>query len=85
MVSLKTSHHDICPDGQCIAGGEKFTDICIGDGCWLCAGTIVIPGVKIGCKAVVAAGAVVTRDVPSYSLVAGVPASVKKCYKEVLR
>lgn len=80
MVSLKTSHHEIEPNNKCIAGREKFTDIVIGNGCWLCAGAIVIPGVSVGEKCVIAAGAVVTHDVPAYSFVAGVPAVVKKAY-----
>ena len=50
----------------------------IGDGAWLCVGAIVLPGVAIGRNAVVAAGAVVSRDVPPGMLVAGVPARVVK-------
>ncbi len=46
----------------------------IEDGVWLCVGAIVLPGVTIGENAVVAAGAVVTRDVEPGTLVAGVPA-----------
>jgi len=47
-------------------------------GCYLGAGSIVLPGVTVGERAVVAAGAVVTRDVPPGTLVAGVPARVLK-------
>jgi acetyltransferase-like isoleucine patch superfamily enzyme len=50
----------------------------IADGAWLCVGAIVLPGVTIGRNAVVAAGAVVNRDVPPGTLVAGVPARVVK-------
>jgi acetyltransferase-like isoleucine patch superfamily enzyme len=46
----------------------------IHDGAWLCIGAIVLPGVTIGENAVVAAGAVVSRDVEPGMLVAGVPA-----------
>lgn len=57
----------------------KAAPVKIGDGAWLCVGVIVLPGVTIGENAVVAAGAVVNRDVPPNTLVAGVPASpVKK-------
>ena len=45
-------------------------------GCYLGAGSLILPGVTVGEKAVVAAGAVVTRDVPPRALVAGVPARV---------
>ena len=81
MVSLKTSHHFIEPISPCIAGHERFDDITIGDGCWICAGAVVIPGVTIGRKNVVAAGAVVTKDTADYALMAGVPAVQKKLYK----
>jgi acetyltransferase-like isoleucine patch superfamily enzyme len=51
--------------------------VSIGAGCWLGAGTIVLPGAQIGEHVVVAAGAVVTRGkIPAYSVVAGVPARV---------
>jgi len=46
----------------------------IGDGAYLGAGVTVLPGVTIGANALVAAGAVVTRDVAPLTVVAGVPA-----------
>ena len=45
---------------------------------WIGVNAVVLPGVTIGEGAVVAAGAVVTKDVPPYSVVAGVPAKVIK-------
>ena len=48
------------------------------DGCLIGIGAIVLNGVTVGAGALVAAGAVVTRDVPARSLVAGVPAQVKR-------
>ncbi len=45
-------------------------------GCYLGAGALVLPGITVGERAVVAAGAVVTRDVPPGTVVAGVPARV---------
>ena len=45
---------------------------------WIGANAVVLPGVTIGNHSVVAAGAVVTKDVPSHSLVAGIPAKVIK-------
>lgn len=52
--------------------------IVIGDDVWLGAGVIVLPGVTIGSHSVVAAGSVVTRDVPPAAVVGGVPARVLK-------
>ncbi|MFN3410425.1 MAG: acyltransferase [Limisphaerales bacterium] len=48
--------------------------VVIEEGVWLGAGVIVLKGVRIGARAVVGAGAVVTRDVPPGAVVAGVPA-----------
>jgi acetyltransferase-like isoleucine patch superfamily enzyme len=48
--------------------------VVIGDGAWICIGAIILPGVTIGENAVVAAGAVVSRDVPANTMVAGIPA-----------
>ena len=50
--------------------------IVIEDGAWIGAGAIILPGVRIGRKAVVGAGSVVTRDVPPGTVVAGNPARV---------
>jgi maltose O-acetyltransferase len=50
--------------------------ITIGSHVWIGAGATVLPGVTIGDKAVIAAGAVVTKDVPESCLVGGVPAQV---------
>ena len=51
-------------------------NIHIGKNVWIGAGAIVLPGVTVGDNAVIAAGAVVTRDVPENTVVAGTPAKV---------
>ncbi len=48
----------------------------IGDDIWIGANAVILPGVTIGSHSVVAAGSVVTKDVPPHSLVAGVPAKI---------
>jgi tetrahydrodipicolinate N-succinyltransferase len=53
-------------------------DIIIGDDVWLCTNAIICSGIKIGQGAVVAAGAVVTKDVEPYAIVGGNPAKVIK-------
>lgn len=59
-------------------GLEKASPIVVGDNCWFGANVSVMPGVKIGNGCVMAAGSVVTKDVPDNALVAGVPAKVIK-------
>lgn len=55
---------------------EYGKPITIKNGCWICSSATIIGGVTIGENSIVAAGAVVTRDVPSGVIVAGVPAKV---------
>ena len=50
----------------------------IGNDVWICAGSIIRAGVKIGDGAVIGAGAVVTKDVPDFAIVVGVPARILK-------
>ena len=53
-------------------------DVVVGNDVWLGANVVVVPGVTIGDSCVVAAGAVVTKDIPSSSIAGGVPAKVIK-------
>ena len=73
QVMLLTSTHEISESYR-RAGALKLSPIRIGDGVWLGARAMVLPGVIVGDGAIVAAGAVVTKDVPPNTLVAGVPA-----------
>ena len=74
-VTLVTGTHEIDAHGEHVAGKGLGKPISIGDGSWLCTGSIVLPGVSIKAKTIVAAGAVVTKDVVEEgSIVAGVPA-----------
>lgn len=56
--------------------GVSTNPVTIEDDVWIGANAVILPGVTIGEHCVVAAGAVVTKDVPPHSLVAGVPAKV---------
>jgi acetyltransferase-like isoleucine patch superfamily enzyme len=58
--------------------GETRKGIIVGDDCWIGAGCIIVDGVQIGNGCVVAAGSVVTKDIPAFSVIAGVPAKVIK-------
>lgn len=65
-----TLHHDMnSVDFKSI--GEK---VIIEDYAWICSRAIVLPGVRIGKGAVIASGAVVTRDVAPFSVMGGIPA-----------
>ena len=55
---------------------EYAREVRIGDDCWIGGQTIILPGVTIGEGCTVAAGAVVTRDVPPYSVAMGAPVRV---------
>lgn len=74
-VVLATLNHEMDPSHR---KDMHASPIVIGKHVWIGANATVCPGVSIGDGAVVAAGAVVTRDVPSNSVVGGVPAKVFK-------
>lgn len=62
---------------------EKLSKIKIGNDVWLGKNVIITNGVNIGNGVIAAAGAVITKDVPDYAVVAGVPARIIKYrYKE---
>lgn len=76
VMVLTTSHR--VGVAWCRAAELTTAPVSIGQGAWLGARSLILPGVRVGEGAVVAAGAVVTRDVPANTLVAGVPARVIK-------
>ncbi|MEP6755196.1 MAG: acyltransferase [Chthonomonadales bacterium] len=68
-----TSSHDMSnPEHRC--GPAIKMPIVVGNGCWIGARVTVLAGVTIGDGAVVAAGSLVTKNVPAHTLVGGVPA-----------
>ncbi len=69
-VAIWTAQHDWRSPTFAATGGQ----VEVGDYAWLSFRSTVLPGVRVGRGAVVAAGAVVTTDVPDYAVVAGVPA-----------
>ena len=78
-VVLATINHDLNPKEN---RKNHYAAIKIGAHVWIGSNATILPGVTIGDYAVVAAGAVVTRDVPAMTVVGGVPARVLKAIQE---
>lgn len=76
-VEFVTGSHEI-GTAERRAGVGTARTIVVGNGCWIGAKSLILGGVTIGDGAIIAAGAVVTRDVPAHTLVAGVPAVIKR-------
>lgn len=60
------------------AGDFSIAPITVGDGTWIGARVTVLPGVRIGSGCVIAAGSIVTKDLPDNGIYAGVPARLKR-------
>jgi acetyltransferase-like isoleucine patch superfamily enzyme len=75
QVKLVTENHPVDPSNR---KSLDLKSIHIGKNVWLGAGAIILPGVTVGENSIVAAGAVVTKDVPSNMIVGGVPAKFIK-------
>jgi maltose O-acetyltransferase len=88
-VTLATPSHPFLPEERLPQNyPDGFHDleyskpITIKKNCWICSSATIIGGVTIGENSIVAAGAVVTKDVPANSIVAGVPARVIRTIDE---
>lgn len=81
-VMISSENHGMDPE-SCSSYSETpliGKPVEIGEGCWLGEKSMIMPGVKLGKRCIVAAGAVVTKSFPDYSLVAGIPAKCIKTY-----
>ena len=74
-VVLATLNHNLDPEKR---AGMYPSPISIGNNVWIGSNSTILPGVAIGENSVVAAGAVVTNDVPENTVVGGVPAKIIK-------
>lgn len=77
FVRLISDSHDIGKN-QRRTGNPRVDPILIGRGTWVGAGAMVLGGVTIGARSIIAAGSVVTRDVPDNVVVGGMPARIIK-------
>lgn len=78
IVVTALNHNFDSPSLRIDEQGISTNPVVIGDDVWIGANAVVLPGVTIGSHCVIAAGAVVTKDVPDNTLVAGVPAKTIK-------
>ena len=81
-VSIHTENHNFNDiDKPIRLQGATRKGVEIGDDCWIGSKVVILDGVKIGSHVIVAAGAVVNKDVSDYAIVGGVPAKVIKMRK----
>lgn len=78
-VVIATLNHHMEPDRR---GGMDPASVRLEDDVWIGSGAILLPGITIGHGAIVAAGAVVTKDVPPLTIVGGNPAKLIKHISE---
>lgn len=76
VVILTNSHifTDLSLPMRC--QGETVAPVYIGDDVWIGTRVIILPGVRIGNGVIIGAGAVVTKDIPDYAVVGGIPAKI---------
>ncbi len=73
-VCIITRNHDF----EDLDSYTRSSDVCIGDGCWLGSNSIILPGINLGNKVIVAAGSVVTKSFDSNCVIGGNPARIIK-------
>lgn len=78
IIFTNNHHHERTDITMQDQGLTEPKEVIIGDDVWIGARVIIMPGVHIGDGSIVGAGAVVTHDIPSYSIAGGVPARVVK-------
>ncbi len=81
VVITKNHSFDRTDIPMMFQGFEEERPVVIGNDVWIGERVIILPGVHVGDGAILAAGAVVTKDVPPYAIVAGVPAKTIKMRK----
>jgi acetyltransferase-like isoleucine patch superfamily enzyme len=83
-VSVFSENHNFeNPDLPVSVQGETRKGVVINDGVWIGTRAVILDGVTVGMNSIIAAGSIVNRDVPPYSIVGGVPAKVIKSRKSM--
>ena len=77
-VTIATALHSLNAEERNSEKNQRNLPVAIGNNVWIASNVTILPGVTIGDNAVIAAGAVVTKDVPNNVLVGGVPAKIMK-------
>ena len=78
-VVMRTASHNFGDRESYIQDqSHSYGDIIIFDDCWIAANVTILGGVTIGRGSIIGAGAVVTKDVPEFSIAVGVPAKIIK-------
>ena len=78
IVYTSGHKHDRTDIPMIAQGGDEARVVTIGNDVWIGRRAMIMPGVTIGDGCVIGAGAVVTKDIPPYSIAGGVPAKVMK-------
>ena len=79
VAILNSKHnHNRIDIPMVLQGEQKYVNPVIEDDVWIGRNAIIMPGIKIEKGSIIGAGAVVVKDVPSFSIVGGVPAQVIK-------
>lgn len=81
-VIITTQNHGMDPESERSYQRQPLISapVYIENGCWIGEHAAILPGVTIGEKSIIGANSVVTKDIPAYSIAAGIPAKVIKTW-----
>jgi maltose O-acetyltransferase len=82
-VAIFCGTHEIAVTGPRVAGRGIGKDVTVGAGVWIGLGALILPGVSIGSRALIAAGTVVHRNVPPNCIVGGNPMRIIRALPEL--